>query len=230
LGHLFDLVEENAFMKLLRVDSSARTSSVSRALTDSFVAAWKKEHPEGEVVERDLAKITQPKMVTDEWTQAIHTDPAKLTAGQRELIAQSETMIAELFAAHTIVIGAPMYNFSISWPLKAWIDQVVRAGKTFGYGANGRTGLLLGKRVVVITSRAGSYPSGTDNAKIDFQEPYLRHMMDFIGVTDLTFIHAENQRPGGELAEPSRAAALERIGVVAVERELAASGAETSSR
>jgi FMN-dependent NADH-azoreductase len=215
-------------MNLLRVDSSARTSSVSRALTDSFVAAWKKEHPEGEVVERDLAKITRPTMVTDEWAQAIHTDPAKLTTAQRELLAQSEAMIAELFSADTIVIGAPMYNFSISWPLKAWIDQVVRVGKTFGYGANGRTGLLLGKKVVVITSRAGSYPAGTDNVRIDFQEPYLRHMMDFIGVTDVTFIHAENQRPGGELAEPSRMAALERIGVVASEREL--EGAEARGR
>lgn len=205
-------------MKLLRVDSSARHSSVSRALTTGFVEAWKKENPEGEVVERDLAKITQPTMVTDEWTQAIHTPPAKLTAAQREVIAVSEELIAELFAADTIVIGAPMYNFTISWPLKAWIDQVVRGGKTFAYTPEGVKGLLLGKKVVVVTSRAGSYAAGTPYAKADFQEPYLRHMLDFIGVTDMTFIHAENQRPDGELAEPSKLAALEKIGALVAEQ------------
>ncbi len=209
-------------MKLLRVDSSARRSSVSRALTNSFVEAWKKEHPEGQVVARDLAKTTRPTMVTDEWTQAIHTDPAKLTAAQRELLDDSETLIAELAAADIVVIGAPMYNFTISWPLKAWIDQVVRVGKTFGYGPTGPKGLLTGKKAVVITSRAGSYAAGTERAKIDFQEPYLRHMLGFIGISDVTFIHAENQRPGGELAEPSRVAALEQVGAVAAGRELAA--------
>jgi FMN-dependent NADH-azoreductase len=210
-------------MKLLRIDSSARNSSVSRALTSNFVQAWKRENPEGQAVERDLAKTTQPTMVTDEWTQAIHSDPTKLTAAQRELLADSETLIAELVAADIIVIGAPMYNFTISWPLKAWIDQVVRIGKTFGYGPNGPKGLLTGKKAVVITSRAGSYAAGTERAKIDFQEPYLRHMLGFIGITDVTFIHAENQRPGGELAEPSRVAALEQIGELVVKQSHAAS-------
>ena len=91
------------------------------------------------------------------------------------------------------MIGAPMYNFSISSPLKSWIDQVVRLGKTVSYGPNGPQGLLAGKRVVVITSRGGAYEKGTEREAFDFQEPYLRHIFAFIGLTDVAFVHAENQ-------------------------------------
>ena len=203
-------------MKLLQIDSSARLSSVSRELTAEFTEEWKRENPGGEVVTRDLAKTPLP-LITDEWTSAIFTDPSKLTPEQREVLAISDTLIAELFAADTIVIGVPMYNFSLPWPLKAWIDQIVRLGKTFAYGAKGREGLLTGKRFVVITSRGGAYPAGTPQASVDFQEPYLRHIFGFIGATDITFIHAENQRPGGELAGPSKAAALEMISQVAAQ-------------
>jgi FMN-dependent NADH-azoreductase len=129
----------------------------------------------------------------------------------------SDGLIDELFAADVVVIGVPMYNFSIPWPMKAWIDHVVRVGKTFTHGSNGHTGLFTGKKIVIITSRAGAYPAGTPRAGADFQEPYLRHILGFIGATDITFIHAENQRPGGELAEPSRAAALEQISLLAAQ-------------
>jgi FMN-dependent NADH-azoreductase len=202
-------------MKLLQIDSSARLSSVSRELTAEFSDEWKRENPDGEVVTRDLAKTPLP-LITDEWTSAIYTDPSKLTPEQREVLEISDTLIAELFAADTIVIGVPMFNFTLPWPLKAWIDQIVRLGKTFAYGSTGREGLLMGKKFVVITSRGGAYPSWTPQASVDFQEPYLRHIFGFIGVTDITFIHAENQRPG-ELAVPSKAAALEMISQVAAQ-------------
>jgi FMN-dependent NADH-azoreductase len=198
-------------MKLLRIDSSARGSSVSRQLTSRFVEAWKKENPAGEVVERDLAATPLP-LITDEWIQAAYADPSKLMAAERRVLSASDALIEELVAADMIVLGVPMYNFTIPSPLKAWIDQVVRLGKTFVYNANGRKGLLGGKRVVVITSRGGAYSAGTTTAQYDFQEPYLRHILGFIGLTDVTFIHAERQN--GELAEPSRAAALERIAQV----------------
>jgi FMN-dependent NADH-azoreductase len=203
-------------VKLLQVDSSARVSSVSRTLTARFAAEWKKENPDGQVLKRDLTTTPVP-LITDQYMQAVHTDPAKLTPAGKELLALSDALIDELFAADVVVIGVPMYNFSIPWPLKAWIDQVVRVGKTFTYGANGRTGLFTGKKIVIITSRAGAYPAGTPQAGADFQEPYLRHILGFIGATDITFIHAENQRPGGELAEPSRAAALEQISLLAAQ-------------
>ncbi len=199
-------------MKLLRIDSSARASSVSRQLTTTFTEAWKSYRPEGDVIERDLS-VTPLPLITDDWS-ATRGVPPKITSAQRQYLATSDALIEELVAADTIVIGAPMYNFTISWPLKAWIDQVVRIGKTFAYGPNGPQGLLTGKKVFVITSRGGSYPAGTPRAQGDFQEPYLRHILGFIGLTDVTFIHAENQsRP--DLAEASRAVALRQIGEAA---------------
>jgi len=207
-------------MKLLRIDSSARRNSVSRQLTQRFVESWKQENPAGEVIERDLASTPLP-LITDEWTLALHTDPAKRTPAQQESLAASDLLVEELLAADTIVIGAPMHNFTISALLKAWIDQIVRFGRTVAWGAKGPEGLLKGKRVVVITSRGGSFRPGTPTAAYDYQEPYLRHIFGFIGLTSVTFIHAENQKPG-DLAEPSRAAAIAQLQAAAQNRLISA--------
>src|SRR6202049_3797669 len=202
-------------MKLLRVDSSARRNSVSRQLTARFVEAWQQEHPDGTVVERDLAATPLPH-VTDEWVQAIHTNPESLTPAQKQVLQLSDALVEELVQADTIVIGAPMYNFAIPAPLKAWIDQVVRMGKTFGYGSSGARGLLGDKKVIVVTARGGAYEKGTPAEKFDFQEPYLRHIFGFIGLTDGTFIHAEKQ--AREEAGPRLAAAAQEIGRLVVEQ------------
>lgn len=196
-------------MNLLRIDSSARRSSVSRQLTAQFVESWRQEHPQGKVVERDLA-ATPLTHITDEWAQARNADPATLTAEQKLVLASSDALIEELHQADTIVIGAPMYNFAISAPLKAWIDQVVRAGKTVLFTPTGPQGLLKGKKTFVITSRGGAYRPGTVTERFDYQEPYLRHILGVIGLTDVTFIHAENQKPGPQ-AEISKAAAVAQI-------------------
>jgi len=196
-------------MRLLRIDSSARRNSVSRQLTERFVETWKNQNLAGEVMERDLATTHFPP-ISDEWMLAAHSDLAKLTPAQRETLSISDALVDELLAADTIVIGAPMYNLTVSAPLKAWIDQVVRAGRTVLWGPNGAEGVLKGKKVVVLTSRGGSFRPGTPTAQYDHQEPYLRHILGFMGLTDITFIHAENQKPG-ELAEPSRKAALEQL-------------------
>ena len=201
-------------MKLLRIDSSARSSSVTRQLTAKFVEEWKKNHPTGEVIQRDLATTVLPH-ITDHWAGA-HLEPSQLTPAQRNYLATSDRLIEELQAADTIVIGAPMYNFAIPSSLKAWIDQIVRMGKTIGYGASGARGLLANKRVIVVTSRGGAYGKGTPAEKFDFQEPYLRHIFGFIGLTDVTFIHAENQ--AREEAGPRLAAAAEEIARLAVEQ------------
>ncbi len=196
-------------MKLLRVDSSARRNSVSRQLTGRFVEAWQQEHPTGTVVERDLTKTTLPH-ITDEWVQAIHSDPATLNAEQKQILQLSDILVDELVQADTIVIGAPMYNFAIPAPLKAWIDQVVRVGKTVLFAAAGPQGILKGKRVYIVTSRGGAFRPGTPTERFDYQEPYLRHILGFIGLTDVTFIHAENQKPGAQ-AEIAKAAAIAQI-------------------
>jgi len=202
-------------MKLLRVDSSARRNSITRQLTGRFVEAWQQEHPEGRVIERDLAAITLP-LITDEWAQAVHSNPETLTAEQKQVLAISDTLVEELIQADTIVIGAPMYNFAIPAPLKAWIDQVVRAGKTVQFSATGPQGMLKGKKVYVVTSRGGAYRTGTFTERFDYQEPYLRHILGFIGLTDVTFIHAENQKPGAQ-AETAKAAAFAQIRQVAAD-------------
>jgi FMN-dependent NADH-azoreductase len=196
-------------MKLLRVDSSARRNSVSRQLTAHFVEAWQQQHPEGTVVERDLSTTALPH-ITDEWVQAIHTNPEALTADQKQVLKTSDALVEELVQADTVVIGAPMYNFAIPAPLKAWIDQVVRVGKTVLFAASGPQGILKGKKVYVVTSRGGAFRPGTPTERFDYQEPYLRHILAFIGLTDVTFIHAENQKPG-EQAEIAKTAAITRI-------------------
>src|SRR5450755_1974562 len=194
-------------MNLLHIDSSARASSESRKLTARFVQDWKLENPTGTVTERDLATTPLPH-ITDTWS-ATYGDPAKLTPEQRQYLAVSDELIEELRAADTVVIGAPMYNHMISWELKAWIDQVVRMGKTIMYDATGPKGLLGGKKAVVITARGGSYPAGSPRAAIDFQGPYLRHILKTLGFSDVTFIHAENLM--GAQAEASRTSAAAAI-------------------
>jgi FMN-dependent NADH-azoreductase len=122
----------------------------------------------------------------------------------------SDELIAELRAADTIVIGAPMYNFSTSTLLRAWFDYVLRAGETFSYSAAGPKGLLEGKRVIVVEARGGLYSEGPA-AAVDFQEPYLRHLLGFVGLTDVTFVHAEKLGFGPEARDAALTSAKARI-------------------
>src|SRR6266853_1328011 len=201
-------LNEEVQMKLLQIDSSARrTSSVSRRPTAKFAEEWRKSHPDSEVIQRDLSATALP-LITDDWG-ATYLEDSQLTLAQRSYLSTSDQLIQELAAADTVVIGSPMYNFTIPSSLKAWIDQVVRLGKTVGYGPNGPQGLLGRKKVVVITSRGSAYRKGTAREAFDFQEPYLRHILGFIGLTDVTFIHAENQ--SRDQAAASLESAAERI-------------------
>jgi len=204
-------------MKLLRIDSSGRHRSVTRRLTESFAQAWTTAHPDGVVMERNLAATPLPQ-ITDDWS-ATYGDPAQMSAAQHEYLATSDSLIAELLAADLILIGAPMYNFTISAPLKAWIDQIVRLNKTVAYGATGPVGLFaeLKKTVVVVTSRGGTYSMTPSASNFDFQESYLRRILLFIGLGDVTFIHAENQMRG-EQAAMALAEAMKRIGQWATSR------------
>ncbi len=190
-------------MKSLLVinSSAAREGSVSRELVEFTVDRLLQAAPEARVVRRDLGANPVPHLVVDT-LNGVRGTPA--TEAERAARVLSDALIAEVRAADTIVIGAPMYNFSVATGLRAWFDHVLRAGETFSYSAEGVKGLLGGKRVIVIESRGGLYTEGPA-AAIDFQEPYLRHLLGFVGITDVTFVHAEKIGYGPE----ARAAALD---------------------
>jgi FMN-dependent NADH-azoreductase len=167
--------------------SSGGEESVSRHLVDAAVMQLKSAHPQAKIVRRDLAADPIPHLTTATLAGVRGTPVTEAELAARAL---SDELIAELRAADLIVIGAPMYNFSVPTVLRSWLDHVLRSGETFSYSEAGPKGLLEGKRVVVIESRGGLYSEGP--AKVtDFQEPYLRHLLGFIGLTDVTFVRAE---------------------------------------
>ncbi len=202
---------------LLIINSSPRSNSVSRRLTAHLAQEWKAKHPETRIVERDLATDALP-FVTESWIQASYTPAAQRTPQQQQALALSDTLIEEVMAADVIVLGVPMHNFSIPAPLKAWFDLVARAGKTFSYGEKGPKGLIdSGKRVVALVSRGGVYDDGASAAAPDFQVPYLRHMLHFLGLENLTVIAADKQGFGEEVAQHSVDAAIEKLSTLAAQ-------------
>ncbi len=188
---------------LLIVNSSPRKNSVSRRLARHVAGEWRAHNPKGRVIERDLVAEPLP-FLTESWIQASGTPAAQRTAEQQQALALSDALIEELVAADVIVLGVPMHNFSIPASLKAWIDLITRAGKTFSYSDKGPKGLIPeGKQVLAIVSRGGSYGEGTPAFAADFQIPYLRHMLGFIGLKSVTVIEADKQAFGPEVAEQS---------------------------
>jgi FMN-dependent NADH-azoreductase len=183
--------------KVLHINSSVRsTGSVSRQLSSEFIAKWQTAHPAGTVVERDLAANPVPHL-TEQMMGAFFTPAEQRSAEQAQTVQLSDALVKELLEADIIVIGAPMYNFSVSSSLKAWIDHVARAGITFKYTATGPVGNVTGKKVYVFTSRGGVYSEGP--AKVmDFHETYLRGVLGFLGMQDVTFIHSEGLAMGDE--------------------------------
>jgi FMN-dependent NADH-azoreductase len=188
-------------MNILHVDSSILgPNSVTRSLTAAIVAQQQALHPETEVIYRDVAADAP-----------LHLSGVHLAAWQGTVpteavlasdVANGTALLDELFAADIIVIGAPMYNFAIPGQLKAWIDRLLIAGKSFRYGAAGAEGLLPpGKKVFIASARGGAYAPGTPGASFDHQESYLRGALGFIGLTDVTVIRAEGLAMGPEARE-----------------------------
>ena len=169
-------------MNILRIDSSARLEgSHSRGLIDQLLQGFE---PDGRVVGRDLADpIPQ---IDAAWIAANSTPEEERTDAHRRTLALSDALVDELEAADLIVIGLPVYNFGVPASLKAWIDQVCRARRTFRYTPDGPKGLLEGKRAIVVYA-AGRTAMGSD---IDFASGYLRHVLGFIGIKDVTFVDA----------------------------------------
>ena len=172
-------------LNILRIESSARKDgSITRALNDKVLDRYAAAG-EVEVTTRDL---TEPLPFLDqEWIGANFTDDAERTPEQVEKLALSNALVAELQAADVVVIGLPVYNFGVPAALKAWIDLVARRGLTFNYTAEGPVGLLEGKRAIVSVASGGT-EMGSD---IDFATGYLRHVLKFIGITDVLFVAAD---------------------------------------
>lgn len=170
-------------MSILRIDSSANTeTSVTRGLTDRIIATLDDDN----VTVRDLAIEALPQ-ITHTWAVARTVSEDDRTDDQKAALQLSDTLIAEIMAADTLIIGAPVYNFSVPASLKAWIDLIARVGVTFRYTENGPVGLVEGKRVIVALASGGT-PMGSD---IDFASGYLRHVLGFMGMTDVTFVSAD---------------------------------------
>lgn len=185
--------------RILHIDSSARTTgSTTRALSAKIVA----QLGDKDVTHRDLADALP--QIDGDWVQANFTPAEDRTRGQIAKLALSDRLVSEIEAADVIVIGTPIYNFGVPAALKAWIDLVARAGRTFRYTADGPVGLLSGKRAIVAIASGGT-EVGSD---IDFASGYLRHVLGFLGITEVDIVSADRQAAG---AEASQARAVEQI-------------------
>ena len=191
---------------LLQINSSVFSAGgQSSQLADHYVSVWKKNNPGAKVVLRDLAADAIPHL-GGATVGAFFTPADKRTDEQLAAIALSDALVAEIQAAETIVIGAPMYNFGIPSVLKSYFDHIARAGLTFKYTEQGPVGLLTGKKAVVFSTRGGLY-AGTPN---DSETPFVRQFLGFLGIADVSFIYAEGLAYGEDKkAEAMQAARAE---------------------
>ena len=170
---------------LLVIDTSPRgDASVSRTMTDRFVADWTAAHPGGEVVRRDLME-TGLEFTTAPWLQAYFTPPPQHTDEMRRSLVLSDALVAELLAADEIAIGTPVYNYNVPAVLKAWIDHVVRKGMTLGMDGSG---LVTATKATVLMASGGVYTEGSPIAARDVATQYLRLILHVIGIEDVTVI------------------------------------------
>jgi FMN-dependent NADH-azoreductase len=192
-------------LKLLHIDSSPlAANSVSRELTRRIVQEWQAGHPGASVDYLDLAADAPSHLDMDSLGFRLGLDGAHLTEAQKRENAVSERLVSQFLAADVVVIGAPMYNFSVPTQLKAWIDRIAQAGRTFRYTEKGPEGLAGGKTVIVASSRGGMYAANPAAAGMDHQESYLKTVLGFFGVTDVRIVRAE----GVAMGETAKAQAL----------------------
>ena len=171
---------------ILRLDATINpAASVSRKLTDRILARLTAAHPAATVTERDLSTGLPP--IDAAWVGAVFTPAEDRSPEQAAIAALSDALIAEVKAADVLVIGLPIYNFGVPAPLKTWFDQIARKGETFFYTEAGPQGLLTGKRAIVALSSAGTKLG----SEIDFASGYVRHMLGFMGITDVDFVAAD---------------------------------------
>ena len=175
---------------LLHIDSSPMGAhSVSRELTRHFVEHWLGGHSGGRVIVRDLNKMAVPP-VDAAFVAAMYTPEERQTPEQKTLLAQSNALVDDLFTADEYVLGTPMHNFGVSAAMKLWIDQICRAGRTFAYIDGKPTGLVTGKKATIMLAAGGTYDAGSATESLNNAEPYLRSVLGFLGVKDVTFVTA----------------------------------------
>ena len=193
-------------LKILEVQASARsTGSISRALTGDLIGALRDRHGDVEVTQRDLANGLP--FIDEAWVVANFTPDEERTSTHQQILSRSDDLVAELQEADVIVIGAPIYNFSVPAVLKAWIDMIARARLTFEYTASGPVGLLKDKKVYAVVP-SGGVPTGSP---ADFATPYLRHALGFVGVTDVEIIGAQGADRGNDDALDSARARIAEL-------------------
>lgn len=191
--------------KLLHIDSSILGgNSVSRQLTAQIVASWRAAHPATEVSYLDLAVETPGHFSADAMGFRLPPSSEQLSEVQKRENALSEALVSQFLAADVLVIGAPLYNFTIPTQLKAWIDRIAQIGRTFKYTDKGPVGLAGGKTVIVASTRGGMYSTSDAGNAMEHQESYLKTIFGFFGVTDVRFVRAE----GLAMGDAAKAAAL----------------------
>ena len=205
-------------MKLLHIDSSILgTNSVSRSLSRNITAQWRTSHPGTVVDYLDLAVNGPSHLSIDSLGFRMPPTAEVLTDVQKRENAISEALVTQFLAADVVVIGAPMYNFTISTQLKSWIDRIAQVGRTFAYTDKGPKGLAGGKTVIIALSRGGVYSTSEGGRAMEHQESYLQTLFGFLGVTDLRFVRAEGIAMGeAPKAQAMAAAELEIKALAAV--------------
>ncbi len=189
---------------ILHLDASPRGDrSVSRTLSKEFIANWKATHPSDTVTYRDLGHHPVP-LVDEPWIAAAYSAPVQHTPEQAAAIRPSNELVDEFLAADRYVFAVPMYNFSIPANFKAYIDQIVRVGRTFSVDETGYKGLVHNKKMTIITAQGGTYPEGSPTHAYDLQTPYLKLIFGFIGIIDIDFVHAD----GLAFGDDDRASAI----------------------
>lgn len=189
---------------VLVVTASARGDrSATRTLTNLFTELWAGKHPEDTILLRDIGHHPVPH-VTEPWVAGAFGQATGMSPESKAAIAVSDQLVDEFLAADRYVFAVPMYNFNIPSTFKAYIDQIVRPGRTFAVGLHGYEGLVKDKKALFITSSGGSYGTGTPMAAYNFQQPYLRVIFGFMGLTDLQFVSMENMNQGENAARQSR--------------------------
>lgn len=195
---------------ILRVDASIlNDQSVSRQLTAAIVKRLTAAMPGAKVIHADLSAEPIGHLTAAEFFAFQGSEPQDEAA--RHEVARNARILDEFLAADIVVIGAPMYNFALPSQLKAWLDRIVVSGKTFVYTEKGPKGLAGGKRVIIASSRGGQYTEGAPAAFLDHQETYLRGILGFIGITDITFVRAEGLAISPDTREASITAAVAAV-------------------
>jgi FMN-dependent NADH-azoreductase len=188
--------------------AASHSTRIARSLAEQLASG----DPRSTIVARDLFKEPLPH-ISEDFVTALGTPPEQRTPAQSAAIALSDRVIAELFAADVVVIASAMINFGVSSTLKTYIDYLLRAGATFRYTANGPEGLVKGKKAYIVRASGGIYSEGPAKAA-NFQDTYLKHVLGFIGITDVEVIHIEGIAHGPDAAQKAIAAAAGKVSTI----------------